>query len=299
MHRSEHDLRILHIILSLKPTNGQYNEHCLPLRHKRDIAICTYFKSEITPPPEIALFDGDNTIRGFFRALRAALDQRAYDAIHVHTPHAGVLLLAGLFVFGKYRKLKPSTVHTIQNSFLNFKLRNRLLHIPSFPLFQRLVFCSYASYESFPALLKWMGGNRMRVVQNAVDIDRIDRSATDEQIPHNDPFTIVTVGLIKIKNPFTVLEAFLQSNNESSGLVFIGEGNLRPLLAQEVHKSDLRQRVEVTGLVERDEVFRYFRRADLFVSASWGGRTTCSCLRSDGVSPPGTTFRYTTAQGNR
>jgi len=263
-------LRILHLILALKPTNGQYNEHCLPLLHQREISICTYFKSEITPPPEIALFDGDSTLKGFFRALRAALGERKYDVIHVHTPHAGVLLLTGLFMFGQYKKLKSSTVHTIQNSFPNFKLRNKLLHIPSFPLFQRLVFCSHASYESFPALLRWMGRNRMHVVQNAVDIDRIDLIVPDELAPRTDQFTIATVGLINMKNPFIVLEAFRQSVRKSSRLVFIGAGNLRPSLAQEVHKSDLQQQVEMTGLIERDDVFDYFLKADLFVSASWG-----------------------------
>ena len=263
-------LRILHIILALRPTNGQYNEHCLPLVSKREISICTYFASELAPPPEIALFDGDGTLRGFFRALREALDERVYDVIHVHTPHAGVLLLMGLFMFGKYRKYKSSTVHTIQNSWPNFKLRNRLLHIPSFPLFQKLVYCSHSSYESFPALLKLLGGERMQVVQNAVDIDRIDRILKDLSAPTNNQFTIATVGLIKMKNPLTVLEAFRQSHLESARLVFIGEGNLRPSLAQEIGKLDLEQQVSITGLVARDKVFKYFKQADLFVSASWG-----------------------------
>ena len=260
-------LHILHIILAIRPTNCQYNEHCLPLRHTRDISICTYFRSEITPPPEITLFEGDNTLKGFFRALRAALDERDYDVIHVHTPHAGVLLLTGLFMFGQYTRLRFSTVH---NSFQNFKLRNKLLFIPSFPFFQRLVFCSHASHESFPGLLKWMGGNRMHVVQNAVDIDRIDRIATDEQTPHIDQFTIATVGLIKMKNPFTVLEAFRQSHDHASKLVYIGEGNLRPLLAERIEKSGLLEQVKMTGMIERDSVFEKFRQADLFVSASWG-----------------------------
>lgn len=265
-----HPLRILHLILAIRPTNCQYNEHCLPLLRKRDISICTYFRSEITPPPEITLFEGDNTLRGFFRALRTALADRDYDVIHVHTPHAGVLLLMGLLMFGQYRRLRSSTVHTIHNSFPNFKLRNKLLFIPSFPLFQRLVFCSHASHESFPALLKWMGGNRIHVVQNAVDIDRIDRIATDEQAPHTDQFTIATMGLIKMKNPFTVLEAFRQCHDHASKLEYIGDGDLRSLLTQEVEKSGLQEQVKMTGMIERDNVFKYFRQADLFVSASWG-----------------------------
>jgi len=270
MSRSKRPVRILHLILALKPTNGQYNEHCLPMLNKREISICTYFKSEITPPAEITLFDGDSSLKGFFRALRAALDEKEYDVIHVHTPHAGVLLLTALLMFGRYRKLKPSTVHTIQNSFQNFKLRNKLLFIPSFALFERLVFCSRASYESFPILLKWLGGDRMHVVQNAVDIDRIDRVEKVEQASHMDQFAIATVGLIKMKNPFTVLEAFRQSHDQVSKLVFIGEGSLRPLLAQEVEKSGLQKQIKMTGPIERDTVFEYFVQADLFVSASWG-----------------------------
>jgi glycosyltransferase involved in cell wall biosynthesis len=270
MDRSKRPLRVLHIILALTPTNGQYNEHCLPLRKKRDITICTYFKSTITPPPEITLYDGDSSVRGFYRTCRAALEQREYDVIHVHTPHAGVLLLMTLFLSGLYRKLKPSTVHTVQNSFQNFKFRNKLLFLPSFAFFQRMIFCSYASHESFPGLFRWLGGNRMGVVQNAVDLDRIDSITKIERPSSTDKFNIVTVGLIKMKNPFTVLEAFRQYHDQTSELVFLGEGNLRPSLAKEVEKSGLQKQVKMTGMIERDSVFEYFAQADLFFSASWG-----------------------------
>src|SRR6266540_1163547 len=261
---------ILHIILALTPTNGQYNEHCLPLMHQRDITICTYFKSDITPPEAITLFDGDSSLMGFFRALRAALAERQYDIIHVHTPHAGVLLLLTLFVSGLYRKLIPSTVHTVQNSYENFKFRNKLLFIPSFACFRQMVFCSKASYESFPSFYKWLAGDGMQVVQNAVDLDRIDRRTKAKQVDHTDHFTITTVGLIEIKNPFTVLEAFYQDNNQDSKLVFLGQGKLRPLLAQKIEKLALQKQVQLTGMVPRDKVFEYFARSDLFVSASRG-----------------------------
>src|SRR5215216_581100 len=217
-------LSILHIILVLKPTNGQYNEHCLPLMEKRDITICTFFKSDITPPEAITLFDGDSTMMGFFRTAWAALTKREYDIIHVHTPHAGVLLLVALFMFGMYKKLIPTTVHTVQNSYENFKLRNKLLFIPSFVFFRRLVFCSHASYESFPGFFKWLAGDRMHVVQNAVDLNRIDRITKTKSAVGNDQFTVTTVGLIKIKNPITVLDASYQDNNRNTKLIFLGEG---------------------------------------------------------------------------
>jgi len=270
MPQSNRRLSILHIILVLKPTNGQYNEHCLPLMDKRDITICTFFKSDITPPRAITLFDGDNTIMGFFRAVRAALAKREYDIIHVHTPHAGVLLLVALFMFGMYKKLIPSTVHTVQNSYENFKFRNKLLFIPSFVFFRQMVFCSHASYESFPGFYKWLAGDRMHVVQNAVDLNRIDRITKAKPAVHNDHFTIATVGLIKIKNPITVLDASFQDNDQDTRLIFLGEGSSRPLLAQKVERLGLQEQVQLMGMVARDKVFEYFALADLFVSASWG-----------------------------
>jgi len=270
MSNSKRRLRILHLILTLKPPNSQYNEHCLPMLDKRHLTVCTYFKSEITPPAKLTVFEGDNSLGGFFRALRASLEGRQYDVIHVHTPHAGILLLVGLVMSGLYRKLQASTVHTVHNSYQSFQLRHKLMFIPSFAFFRRLVFCSNVSYESFPAFFKWLGGDRMCVVQNAADLDRVDRIAKVEQAAHSNQFTIATVGLIKIKNPFTVLEAFRQGHTQASKLVFMGEGNLRPLLAQEVEESGLQHQVEMTGMIGRDSVFEYFTRADLFVSASWG-----------------------------
>lgn len=268
--QSNRRFSILHIILALKPTNGQYNEHCLPLMHERDITICTYFKSDITLPGQILLFDGDNTLMGFFRTLRAALAKREYDIIHVHTPHAGVLLLVTLFALGLYKKLISTTVHTVQNSYENFKLRNKLLFIPSFAFFRQMVFCGEASYESFPGFLKWLARDRMKVVQNCVDLDRIDRIAKGVEVVTSDHFTMSTVGLIEIKNPFTVLDAFHQSGSHDSKLYFLGEGILRPGLTQKIASLGLQEQAKLTGMIPRDKVFEYFSMSDVFVSASRG-----------------------------
>ena len=270
--KSNRHLRILHIILAIKPPNGQYNEHCLPMLHKREITICTYFKSiwGITPPTGITLFDGDNSLKGFFRALQAALKEKEYDVIHVHTPHAGVLLPMTLFLSGLYRKIKPSTVHTIQNSFQNFRLLHKLMFIPGFIFNQWLVFCSHACYESFPGFYKWLAGNKVHIVQNAVDLDRIDRTTKAISVVHDEHFTVVTVGLIKIKNAVTVLAASFKYTHPDTRLVVLGEGNMRPLLTQKIEELGLSEQVQLKGMVARDKVFEYFTLADLFVSASWG-----------------------------
>lgn len=38
-----------------------------------------FFKSNISPPKECTLFEGDDSLKGFFRVLKAALDEKKYD----------------------------------------------------------------------------------------------------------------------------------------------------------------------------------------------------------------------------
>jgi glycosyltransferase involved in cell wall biosynthesis len=53
-------------------------------------------------------------------------------------------------------------------------------------------------------------------------------------------------------------------------LHFIGAGTLEPRLRHELRISELDDRVELTGLIPRDEVFARCAEADLFVSPSRG-----------------------------
>ena len=87
-------LRILRLALSIGETNAAYVQFSLPLLDTHDITICTYFRSNITPPKQITLYEGDDSLKGFVRVLNTALADKEYDIIHAHTPHVGFLLLA-------------------------------------------------------------------------------------------------------------------------------------------------------------------------------------------------------------
>jgi glycosyltransferase involved in cell wall biosynthesis len=264
-------LRVLHLIIVLGETNGQYNEHCLPLMHDRDLAICTYFRPQLEWPKEITVFAGDGTLRGFFRALGAALDEREYDVIHAHAPHTGALLTAGLALHPGRWRLSRKLVYTVQDSYYDYKLRNKALMVPAIATFRRVVFCGHAAYDSYPRLWKQLVGKRARVVQNAADLDRVDRVATAAGRVDDATFDIVSVGrLEKVKDPLTVLSAFERGGDEQSRLTFVGAGSLQERLEREIDSSRLGGRVALAGLVPRDDVFGRCAQADLFVSASHG-----------------------------
>ena len=281
MHNSKGNLSILHILLAIRETSAPYNEHCLPWADRRDITICTYFRSDINPPKTIALYEGDGSFTVFFRNLKAALTERDYDVIHVHSPHLGFLfLLATLF---SYRKFWLSALITVHDSFPNFKLRNRLMFIPVFASFHSVVCCSRSSYDSFPFFYKKIAGDRLSYVQNGLDVARVDRIAasTRRRSDQTEYFTIISISrLVSIKNPFSVLGALQQDKDRTSRLVLIGDGLLRDSLIEKSKEVGLENRIEFTGLISRERVFEYLLDADLFISASWGEGLPVSVLEA-------------------
>ena len=165
-------LKILHLILALRSTNSQYSEHSLPVMHQRDITLCTYFTPQLTPPEPIRVSPGDDTIRGFFQALRKALTANEYDAIHAHSPQTGVFFVVAMIVWLR-PGLRHRAIYTVHDSFYDYKARNKVLMILPLAVFSRVVFCSNAAYESLPRLLRRLVGGRARVVQNGVDIEML------------------------------------------------------------------------------------------------------------------------------
>ncbi len=273
MPSSKIKLSILHIVISIGETNAAYNEHCLPLANERDITICTYFRSDITPPAAIEFYPGNGSIKGFLHVLRTALVAKDYDVIHVHSPHLGILFLIAT-CFGSYRQFARSAVVTVHDSYTNYKLRNRLMFLPIFASFPRIVCCSRASFNSFPAVYKWIASDRLGVVQNGLDIARVDRIA--QKIRNNMPvqtgvFTVVAISrLVDVKNPFAVLSAFQQSMDQNSHLTYIGDGSLWQALTTKSRELELDSQVKFTGLIPREKVFEHLLHADLFFSSSRG-----------------------------
>lgn len=263
-------LAVLNVLLSITETSGAYYQHCLGVADRREITICTYFRSNIPVPEGIRLFQGDNTLLGFFRALRAALTAGEYDIVHAHSPHVGLLfVLLDLLLLGRFAR---SSVYNVQNSYQNYKLRNKLLMLPVFAYFRRVVCCSQACYESFPRIYRWLGGDRLRVVANGLDIGRADRILTQNpRTVHDEIFRVVSVGrLIEIKNPHAILRAFAQAGGAAGRLAYIGEGHLLESLRAEAGTLGLAGRAEFTGLIPRDQVFQRLSNADLVISASRG-----------------------------
>lgn len=266
---SHHRLRVLRLLLEIVETNAPFQELSRPLANKQDITLCSYFPSAVEVPADLGLFEGDGTVRGFFRALRVALSKRQYDVIHAETPHVAFLFLLANILD---RRRMASTVFTVSNSYGSWKLRNKVLLLPAFALFRRVVCCGEACSRSFPAFYRWLAGRRFRCVPNGVDIDRIDAaSAAKRQEEHLTSFTVVSVSrLVPIKNHVTTLRAFERCRGGGDQLVFVGEGPDRPRLLSEIASRGLNEDVHLLGLLQREQVYQRLASSDVYVSTSHG-----------------------------
>jgi glycosyltransferase involved in cell wall biosynthesis len=264
-------LNILRIILAIRETSAPYNQFSLAWADSHKTTICTYFPSDIATPPSITVFEGDGTVKGFLRTLNAALTAKQYDVIHVHSPHLGLMFhLATLIYEPKYM---PPRVITVHDSYQNYKFRNRLMFLPVFASFDRIVCCGQASFDSFPAVYKWLAGERLCVVHNSLDLARVDRIAADVRKgdEENRDFTVAAVSrLVEIKNPSSVVTAFQKVADQKMRLLYMGDGPLREALIAHHRQGGGETRVEFTGLIPRERVFENLLNADLFISTSRG-----------------------------
>lgn len=278
------NLKILHLIIRVGAPSSQYNEHCLPVVHVREITICTYFGNLISPPPTIRVFEGNGTLRGFWKELGKALTLR-YDVIHAHAPQTGLLLALKLL---RRRRLMRSTVYTVHNSFRNYRLRNRVMLYPIFLLFPHIVVCSSAVLQSLPRSLRWLGRGKISIVQNGVDTERVDRVRAADGNPNKDGgFKVVSVArLIDRKNPLTLLAAFDQYRSANDQLVFVGDGDLGPEVIEQAKAHGLSDSVIFAGMLPRDDVYRSLIQSDVYVSTSRGEGLPVSVLEAMACEKP-------------
>lgn len=265
---SNRPIHILRIIDSVSPLSSPYNQFFLPLIGIHETTLCTFFRSELKEMVEPPLFSGNNTLKGFFRALKKALSQKKYDVVHVHSPHLAVLFILGALVFAPF--MLRSNLYTIHSSYSNYRFKHRLMLLLVMIFYRKIVCCSESSFGSFPKIYKVLAGKRLYTIANGVDINRIDRNINSRiEVGKKNGFCVVSVGrLIPLKNPGILLKALYRCKDKEATLVFVGDGVLKERVNDEAKRMNLKARVKITGQVSRNCVYKYLTSGDVFVSVS-------------------------------
>jgi len=113
----------------------------------------------------------------------------------------------------------------------------------------------------------------IQVIPNAIDLSQF---TPPRQRDAQGPVRLLYVGRFnKFKNVETLIEAVDRLSRMDIGdfdLELVGEGEQRPVLERMVAERGLSRRIHFSGWVPRQRIAEYYRRADIFVTATtWEG----------------------------
>ncbi len=267
-------LRVLHLVVTLGDSDAWLKRHCLQVGHE-DVAICSYSTAALEVPTRVTLFEGDGTGRGFRRALARAIDSRDHDIVHAHAPRTGFALLMHAL---SHRRRMSNAVLSVPNTRSSVSMRSQALLVSLFGTFPTIVFGSRSALESYPRWMRDLRGGNVAIVPKVVDIDRIDNAIHGIDGP--DPTFRVVVGRLGRKDPCAPLRAFRLACVAGDELRYVGDGEHRARVLREAERLGLGSRVEFTGAVDRDEMYRQMARSSVFVAISRGEGPSIAALEA-------------------
>ncbi|MDX1620917.1 MAG: glycosyltransferase family 4 protein [Nitriliruptorales bacterium] len=204
------------------------------------------------------------------RRTRASLDDIAPDVVHVHEPAVPWVSLAATL-----RPAAPTvgTFHAWSDRDLAYRMARPLVRRAVSKLAARVAVSEAARDYHTRAL--GLPAGRFRVIPNGVDVGRFaSAEPIDDLVAEDRPYLLFVGRLEARKGLEQLIRAYLQlrANGSDTRLLVVGEGPERDRCQQLVPEG-LRSDVTFAGRVEGDQLARFYRSADVFVSPALGGES--------------------------
>ena len=192
------------------------------------------------------------------------------NIIHTHQPRSALMMsFLTLFIPRKFK-----IVTTVHNNFKTFNTTNKLMILINLFFSKGICFVSEASYQSFPSFFKKLWKKKIHVITNGVNI-----ASVDSFIAHNKKekkkhakVALVNVGKLRKQKNQEQLLRIMKKLPDNYHLTIIGAGSEENYLLKIITDLDIKDKVTMTGLIPREEVYRYLINSDIFINpALWEG----------------------------
>jgi len=268
------DKVIITILDGVGPTSMPYNEfvlwranHC---HNERQILIVIGAKNSISSSgfsgniELIQLGWNPFIIRKKLKGLLNELKRKNVEfAIHLHQLKSATI--TQLSMLGT--EFKEKTIFTVHSTFTGYAIHNKIQSYFNGLMAKYVACVSNASYTQYPASLKKIKGDRVMFIRNGVDIDRIAQVTEGLTKKENNNVVFVYVArLIPLKNHSFLVEA-VKNTDLRARFVFIGKDNDSGLDLI-IKNAGLEDRITLTGLIPREEVFSLIYNSDVYLSSS-------------------------------
>ncbi len=263
---------LITVLDSITETSMPFNEFVLyRANHYKDekqiLIVCGPKKElpKVSIPDNIEIVYVSRNLFKIRKTIKRLIDgcklRNERYAIHLHHNKSSVLSQIAMIGSGFSKK----TLFTIHSTFSGYQLHNKIQGYVS-GLFAYNVTCvSKASYEAYPTSLKHIKGERIKPLQNGVDIERIDSLLTRNEDTNEKVVFVYVARMIPLKNHDFLIDV-IKETESNAHFLFIGAEDSH--IMSRINENGLSDRVTCTGLIARNEVFKQLEKSDVYISSS-------------------------------
>ena len=268
---------IITVLDSINPTTMPYNEFVLyrnsHYRDERQVLLLT--GSEIIIPKKDIPNNleihkvGKNPLvicKELKRIIYDCEKNKMKFIIHLHSIRGSFSTLIAMLI-GHINK--KNTVYTIHSTFAGFKLHNKVLTCLNSLLSNYVTFVSKTAYNYFPKLIRIIKKDKMLPNLNSVDTERIDKTLSNYVVKRRDNYIYFSyiARMIPIKNHKFLIDV-LKLCPDNIKFIFIGAEEKDFYTRNYAKKLGVLNRIEFTGLIPREEVYKKIADSDVYISSS-------------------------------
>jgi glycosyltransferase involved in cell wall biosynthesis len=189
------------------------------------------------------------------------------DVVHGHHIKAMALFL------GSNLKAKRKSLYTVHGSYLFLSKINAMLLKFIFKASDKIIFVNQMLYDVLPQSYKDLIVGKYEVILNGVESNYdYKRSDVYEKfnIDKEDTVCFHPARFVTEKNHIRLISAFkpLIEQNSKIKLYLAGDGKLKKEIVDHIALLNLQENVILLGLIDRDEVYNFLERCDLFLMPS-------------------------------
>lgn len=179
----------------------------------------------------------------------------------MHAPKSALLFFFSTIGLNVRKKTLFSVRSTYQDRGFLYKVQSALATL----LAERINCCSVAAYKGYSGFVKAIKKNCFSVITNGVDFDRLLQHCNISYRHFSK--TLLCIGrMIPLKNHVFLIN--LMKELPDYRLILIGEEDAQGKIRKLTQEYGITNRVEFTGLISRDDVFKKLNDAAIYVSPS-------------------------------
>lgn len=264
---------VVHLLKAVNETTSGYKEFAVwrkkHVKHEINIVIACGKRMESNKKnfSELEVIWGNGDVKRIRKKVKEILsicrEKKIPVVFHIQQVAAIAEIMRACAGLGIRNKM----VYTERNSFCGYNTTIKKSVLMSALYAKHLTFLSYASYEEYPKIVKWLKHNNMSLIEHGANGDEITKiDWSKRKVISNSPLELVyTARIVPVKNHRFLLD--VMEKIDGVHITFIG-GEQYPVIQNEIKRRHLESKITITGIVNREEVYKILANGDAYISPS-------------------------------